>query len=387
MQDILSMFQELFRHAPEKSKAKYEEIMNRLLEIERDAYLGRGHYDRSPGLVEDHRNGYKPRRLKTLYGDLELRNPQTRGGFHSKMFDHYQRSEKAILLACAQMYFNGVSTRKVSNLVENVFGLSLSPSSISNYTHEFDTIIHEWRALPIEGSHPYLFVDASYFKVRNEKKMPVSKALYTALGVNERGHYEIVGCMVLGEESEQNWNTFFAYLKGKGLSGVELVISDKHKGLVNSIGMNFLGVPWQRCIFHFKRNFLDVVPKKRRNEFSKWIDLILARSSAQECRQEAAELVEQLEAQGLTKAASFLEDAMDDILTYKSFPENHWRRLRTTNRLERIHQELKRRSKVIRIFPDDDALMRVCGYILMEMDEGFGTSYPVFDMRKEATRM
>lgn len=368
MTEIMELFQKMLKESPEKSKKQMEKVLNILLESEQEDYLQRKPYERKAGVVDDNRNGYKPRTLQSRFGSLSLRNPQTRKGFSSSLFERYQRSERAILISCAEMYLNGVSTRKVSKLVADVFGVEISAGTVSKYSKELDEVISEWRQLPIGDNYKYLFVDATYLKCRERSRI-ISKAVYIAVGVSSSGNYRVLGFMTAGEESESSWKEFFERLKARGLSGVELVISDKHKGLVLAIEKCFTKAQWQRCVFHFKQNFLSNVAKKHKASFNDRLNLIFSQINKAESLIEAKNQISYFENHGYPKLAEFIEENIEEALTYKNFPGNHWRRLRTTNKLERLNQEIKRRSKPIRIFSNIESIERVVGYLLMETDE------------------
>ena len=377
MNEIIELFKKVLTESPEKSVKGMEKFLNVLLQLERDNYLQRGRYERKTTDFQDYRNGYKSRSLQTRFGNLILNKPQTRKGFQSEFFNRYQRSEQSIILSCAEMYLNGVSTRKVSKLVDNVFGLDVSAATISNYTKQLDDAVKLWRNTPLDSYYQYLFVDATYIKVREANKV-VSKAVYIAIGVSKEGRYRILGFTVLGEESEKNWLKFFNNLKERGLLQIDLIISDKHAGLVKAINKTFLNTEWQRCIFHFKQNFLKQVPKKRIREFDSRLNLIFSQLSKEESRSEGMKQVEYLSANGYEKLAEYLENAIEEIIVYKGFDERHWQRIRTTNKLERLNQEIKRRTKIIRIFPDINSVNRCIGYILKEIDEKWMTGNKVF---------
>ncbi|OQY39894.1 MAG: hypothetical protein B6226_00960 [Candidatus Cloacimonetes bacterium 4572_65] len=377
MKEFMMLFKKMFTECPEKSLEGFEKFINILLEIERDEYLQRGSYERKKVSIEDYRNGYKPRKLNSRFGTLKVMKPQTRKGFTSEFFGRYQHSEQAIMSTCAEMYLNGVSTRKVSKLVENVFGVEVSASTISNYTKQLDEVLAIWRNLPLNSSYKYLYIDATYIKVRENHKI-VSKGVYIAIGVSDECRYRVLGFTVLGEESDENWGIFFEELKARGLSQVDLIISDKHKGLLKAVNRTFLNSEWQRCIFHFKHNFLSKMPKKLRAEFNRRLDIVLMQLSKEDVRAEANLLIAKMESMGYSDLASYLEEAIDEIMVYKGYPESHWKRIRTTNKVERLNQEIKRRTKTIRIYPNVPAAVRSVGYILKETDEKWMNGNKIF---------
>ena len=344
-----------------------ERVVQQVLEAEMTSFLGAGTYERT-GERCGWRNGYKPRTLKTRVGGLELMVPKDRDGeFQTELFERYQRSEKALVLAMVQMYLEGVSTRKVSAITEALCGLEVSKSQVSALTAKLDAEIAEWRMRPLTEEYPYLIFDARYEKVRRCGAV-VSQGVLVAIGISAAGCREVLGCWVAESESEASWGEVFAELKQRGLSGVRYVVSDDHAGMVKAIGRHFQGAVWQRCQVHFVRNALSLCGVAQRP-----LVLSLMRSVTEAPTREAAKTafglaVAELEKKA-PKTARLLEEHGEEILGVYALPEAHRKRMRTTNMLERQNQELKRRTRVVRIFPNEQSCLRLVSALLMETSQ------------------
>jgi transposase-like protein len=344
-----------------------ERVVQQVLEAEMTSFLGAGTYERN-GERRGWRNGYKPRTLKTRVGGLELMVPKDRDGeFQTELFERYQRSEKALVLAMVQMYLEGVSTRKVSAITEALCGLEVSKSQVSALTAKLDAEIAEWRMRPLTEEYPYLIFDARYEKVRRCGAV-VSQGVLVAIGISAAGCREVLGCWVAESESEASWGEVFAELKQRGLSGVRYVVSDDHAGMVKAIGRHFQGAVWQRCQVHFVRNALSLCGVAQRP-----LVLSLMRSVTEAPTREAAKTafglaVAELEKKA-PKTARLLEEHGEEILGVYALPEAHRKRMRTTNMLERQNQELKRRTRVVRIFPNEQSCLRLVSALLMETSQ------------------
>jgi len=242
-------------------------VFHQIMEQQRTEYIQAEDYERIDTRTSQ-RNGYYPRELTTRVGTLELKVPRTRDGkFSPDTFERYQRNEKALLASMVEMYVSGVSTRKVSQIVEQLCGKAVSKSFVSSLTVQLDPMVAEWQNRSLASTkYPFLMVDVMYIKVREEHRV-LSKSCHIAVGITEEGEREIIGFMIQNGESEETWSAFFDYLKTRGLSGTELVISDAHKGLVTAIRKSFAGLSWQRCQVHFMRNILETVPKKDSKPF------------------------------------------------------------------------------------------------------------------------
>mgnify|MGYP001595772238 FL=1 len=321
-----------------------------------------------------HRNGYKERSLKTRVGELKLKKPQFREiSFETKVFDRYSRVEKALINAVIESYLQGVSTRRVQDIVSRLGVEDLSASSVSRISRELDGRVEEFLKRPIEHSIPYLFVDASYFKVRNDSRY-ITKAFLVVTAVRDDGYREILGARIADGEDELFWTGFFDDLKNRGLSGVKLVVSDGHKGIQKAVEKSFLGASWQMCHVHFIRAVLRNVAKKYHKEIADKIKIALENET------EMQQLYLDLESRSYSKSAGTIEHFQLSLWNYRSFPRNHWRRIRTTNGLERINKELKRRTRVVGAFPSDQSFMRLGASILIDINEEWMTTKKYLSM-------
>jgi putative transposase len=321
-----------------------------------------------------HRNGYKERSLKTRVGELRLRKPQFREiSFETKVFDRYSRVEKALINGVLESYLQGVSTRRIQDIVSRLGIENLSASSVSRISKELDEKVEEFLKRPIEHPIPYLFVDASYFKVRTDSRY-VTKAFLVVSGIRDDGYREILGARIADGEDELFWSGLFKDLMDRGLSGIKLMISDGHKGIQKAVEKSFLGASWQMCHVHLVRAVLRNVAKKYHKEIADKIKIAL------EDETKIQELVLELESRGYSKAADTLESFRFNLWNYRSFPRGHWRRIRTTNGLERINKELKRRTRVVGAFPSEQSFMRLGISILIDINEEWMTTKKYLSM-------
>ena len=326
------------------------------------------------GSRKAHRNGYKERSLKTRVGELRLKKPQFREiPFQTKVFDRYSRVEKALINAIVESYLQGVSTRRIQDIVSRLGIEELSASSVSRISKELDEKVEEFLKRPIEHPIQYLFVDASYFKVRTDSRY-VTKAFLVVMGIRDDGYREILGARIADGEDELFWSGLFQDLADRGLSGVKLVISDGHKGIQKAVEKSFLGASWQMCHVHLVRAVLRNVAKKYHKEIADKIKIAL------EDETKAQELILELEGRGYSKAADTLEHFRFSLWNYRSFSREHWRRIRTTNGLERINKELKRRTRVVGAFPSDKSFMRLGVSILIDINEEWMTTKKYLSM-------
>ena len=309
------------------------------------------------------RNGIRKRSLKTIHGEVILDKPQFREvPFRTQVFDKYSRVEKSLRIAVAESYLQGVSTRKIQDVVSK-FGLeNISASEVSRIAKELDEKVREFLQKPIEGEVDYLFLDASYFKVRSQGRYK-TKALLIATGIHENGYREILGVKVADNEDEPVWENLFEELKGRGLKGVQLVISDGHKGIQKAVEKSFLGASWQMCNVHFMRAVLKNIPKKDKPEVAYELKEALVDESKMQI------LANKLNQKGYSKSSETIDRFRYDLWNYKAFPRPHWRRIRTTNGVERINKELKRRSRVAGAFSNDESLLRLAVCIMMDINE------------------
>jgi putative transposase len=313
------------------------------------------------------RNGIRKRSLKTIHGEVLLDKPQFRDvPFRTQVFDKYSRVEKSLRIAVAESYLQGVSTRKIQDVVSK-FGLeNISASEVSRIAKELDGKVQEFLQKPIEDEVDYLFLDASYFKVRSQGRYK-TKALLIATGIHENGYREILGAKVADNEDEPVWENLFEELKGRGLKGVQLVISDGHKGIQKAVEKSFLGASWHMCNVHFMRAVLKNIPKKDKPEVAYELREALVDESKMQI------LANKLNQKGYSKSADTIDRFRYDLWNYKAFPRPHWRRIRTTNGVERINKELKRRSRVAGAFSNDESLLRLAVCIMMDINEEWVT--------------
>ena len=326
------------------------------------------------GSRKAHRNGYKERSLKTRVGELRLKKPQFREiPFQTKVFDRYSRIEKALINAIVESYLQGVSTRRIQDIVSRLGIEELSASSVSRIAKELDEKVEEFLKRPIEHPIHYLFVDASYFKVRTDSRY-VTNSFLVVMGIRDDGYREILGARITDGEDELFWSGLFQDLADRGLSGVKLVISDGHKGIQKAVEKSFLGASWQMCHVHLVRAVLRNVAKKYHKEIADKIKIAL------EDETKTQELIQELEDRGYSKAADTLEHFRFSLWNYRSFSREHWRRIRTTNGLERINKELKRRTRVVGAFPSDKSFMRLGVSILIDINEEWMTTKKYLSM-------
>jgi transposase-like protein len=348
-----------------------ERVLQELLEAEMTEHIGAAPYERAEGRT-GHRNGYKPRMLRTRVGTLNLLVPQDREGtFSPRLFARYQRNEKALVLALMEMYVQGVSTRKVKEVTEVLCGTSFSKSLLSRLAGDLDAELQAWRSRPLEAkAYPYLFVDACYEKVRVNRRV-VSQGVLLVSGVRQDGFREILGVEVADTESEATYQELFRSLKARGLSGVELVVSDDHEGLKAAVFRHFQGASWQRCQVHYARNLLGMVSAARRKDLAADLRAIFAAtSSTEQAPGMASSVARRWREKGNEKVAEHIEEHIEECLSCLSFPESHRRRIRTTNGQERLNQEIKRRTRVVRIFfPNREACLRLVTALAVEQSE------------------
>src|SRR5215217_8008664 len=340
-------------------------LVQQLMEAEVSELIGAAHGERT----EDRatwRNGYRPRRWDTRAGELELRIPKLpQGSYFPSFLEPRRRSEQARLAVIQQAYVCGVSTRRVDQLVERL-GLRISKSDVSRVCEALDEHVQAFRTRPLQGRYPYLFLDAKIEKVRDGGRV-VNKALVVAHGVHETGRREILSIDVGEAETEAFWTEFLRGLVARGLVGVQLAISDAHAGLKAAIA-KVLGCSWQRCTVHFLRDCLGHARKDQHGLLGALIRPIFNADSHAQARDRLSEAVAHLDGR-LSKVAAMLEDAEPDILAFYAFPPDHWRKLRSTNPLERFNREIGRRTDVVGIFPNDRSLIRLAGMLCIEQND------------------
>src|SRR5919106_4389400 len=356
-------------------------VVQQILEAEMTEQIGASPYERGSSRSV-HRNGHRPRALRTRVGTLNLLVPQDREGtFSTRLFSRYQRNEKALVLALMEMYVEGVSTRKVGEVTEELCGTSFSKSLISSLAGRLDAELQAWRSRPLEAeAYPYLFVDARYEKVRVGSRI-VSEGVLLVSAVRDDGYREILGVEVADTESEATYQELFRSLKARGLKGVQLVTSDDHKGLKSAIERHFQGASWQRCQVHYARNLLGMVAFGERKELAEGLRGVFAATSRELALRAAHELADQWR-RTHPKVAEHIEEHIEECLSCLAFPEAHRRRIRTTNGLERFNQEIKRRTRVVRIFPNREACLRLVTAMAVEQSEEWVTGRRYLDMEE-----
>ncbi len=377
---IAELVQELFQQR-DGVKRLLEELLNAAMRAEMTEQLGAERHERNPRR-QGWRNGAKPRKLKTRVGELELRVPQLRNSepYHPSMFARWQRSERALLVACAEMYFQGVSTRRVQQVLDEMCGCDVSAMTVSRVAGELDEKLAEFRERRLDQhEYPYLMIDARYEKVRRQGGI-VSEAVLVVTGFNGQGQREILDWRNGDSESEATWGELFRQLKQRGLSGVRLIVSDAHGGIVAALGRHFQGVRWQRCRVHFKREVARKVAHREYREVLSELAAVFAAGEKDECLRRGEEMAQNWQTRR-PKVAAMLRDGLEDCLTVLDFPEGHRRRLGSTNMLERLMKTLKQRTRVVGVFPNRASCERLIGAILLERHEKWQLeSRPYFSM-------
>ena len=366
-------------------KSILQASLNKILQVESSEQLKAGPYERSEERT-DSRNGSRERELNTRIGRITLHVPRHRNvPFKTLVFDNYSRSEGALITSMAEMVINGVSTRKVSKVMETLCGTSFSKSTVSEVCKDLDKVVAEFRTRPLEEEYPFLTVDATYFKVRENSRI-ISKAFMIAYGTNTQGHREILGFGVYANESSATWTDFLMGLKKRGLSGVLMITSDAHEGILNAIGKVFPTVPWQRCQFHFSRNITDKAPKKYQAGLRAELQEMFNCKSIAEARKIRDQIMEEYR-DVAESAVSCLDEGFESSMTVMLLPAGLRRYYRTSNHIERLNKELKRRAKVIGIFPNEDSLLRLMGSVLIELHEAMQVGKAIFSKDSLAALM
>jgi len=338
----------------------------RLMELESEALCGAGHGERSAER-RNQRNGYRDRDWETRAGTVELRIPKLRRGSYFPAFLEPRRlAEKALTAVVQEAYVQGISTRSVDDLVRSMGMEGISKSQVSRLCGEIDERVQTFLNRPIEGEWPYVWLDATYVKARRDHHI-VSVAVIVAVGVNTDGRREVLGMTVGHSEAEPFWIEFLRSLARRGLRGVKLVISDAHEGLKAAI-TKVLGATWQRCRVHFMRNALAYAGKTQRRIVSAWVGTAFAQDDAAAARKQWREVADQARPR-VPKLAALMDDAEADVLAYMGFPAQHRVKLHSTNPLERLNGEIKRRSEVVGIFPNEAAVTRLIGALLLEQND------------------
>jgi Transposase and inactivated derivatives len=342
-------------------RSSVEETLNGLLEKEAEELVNASKYERTAER-EGYRAGHYDRNLTTTSGEVTLKMPKLKGvAFETAIIERYRRRESSVEEALIEMYLAGVSVRRVEDITEALWGTKVSPSTISELNKKAYVHIENWRNRQLtHSSYAYVYVDGIYLK-RNWGGEYENVAILIAIGVNEDGYREVIGAMEGMKEDKASWTEFFKWLKSRGLSGVKLVIGDKCLGMLESIGDVYPEAKYQRCVVHFYRNIFSVVPRSKMKPVAKMLKAIHSQESKKAAREKAKVVVEELRQMKLKEAADKLEKGIEKTLNYMSFPYEHWLKIRTTNLVERINREIKRRTRVVGTFPDgNSALMLVC---------------------------
>ncbi len=345
-------------------KKMLQESLNSVLKAESQEQLGAQPYERTEQRT-DSRNGFRDRELTTRIGKIVLSVPRHRNQpFKTMIFDNYSRSEASLVASMAEMVVNGVSTRKVTRVVETICGQSISKSAVSDLCKDLEKQVDEFRSRPLTGRYPFVTIDATYFKVREDHRV-ISKAFMIAFATNEEGKREIIGFAPYKNESKETWADFLRSLKKRGLTDVLMITSDAHEGMLHAIKQEFPDVPWQRCQFHFTRNIVDKVPKKYQAGIATELHEMFDCDTLEKARQKRDQILSDYQ-DVANSAMDCLDNGFESAMTIMILPKGMRRYYRTSNHIERVNKELKRRSKVIGIFPNEASLVRLIGSVLIE---------------------
>lgn len=349
----------------EKIRTSLAWVLQQLIEAELTATIGAAPHERTESRTAQ-RNGHRPKLITTAAGDIELEIPKLReGSFFPSLLERRRRIDRALFAVVMEAWVHGVSTRKVDDLVKALGAASgISKSEVSRICAELDRDLEVFRTRRLEGEFPYVFADATYVKARVRGRV-VSRAVVIATGVTSTGDREVLGIEVGDSEDGAFWTAFLRSLRARGLSGVKLVISDHHLGLKAAIASVFIGAGWQRCRVHFMRNVLSKVPKASSEMVAAAIRTIFAQPDAPHVRAQADEISRMLAAK-FPQVATMLVDATEDLLAFTGFPQAHWRKIWSTNPLERLNGEIKRRTNVVGIFPNDASVLRLVTAVIVE---------------------
>jgi transposase-like protein len=345
-------------HLDRVVRGTVEETLNSLLDAEADRLCNAQRYERTEAR-RDTRAGHYERQLETKAGEVTLKVPKLRRQtFETAIIERYRRREASVEEALIEMYLAGVSVRRVEDITEALWGTRVSPSTVSELNKKIYATIEQWRNRPIEGQHPYVYLDGIVMK-RSWAGEVRNVSLLVAIAVNSEGFREILGIVEGAKEDKSGWSGFLKHLKERGLKGVRLIISDACIGLAESAAEFFPDAAWQRCTVHFYRNVFSHVPRPKMREVAAMLKAIHAAEDVQAAREKARQVSAKLRDQRLTKAAELIESGIEETLAYYQFPEEHWRRIRTNNPLERILREIRRRTRVVGAFPDGESALNL----------------------------
>ena len=335
-----------------------EETLNELLEQEAESLTQAARYERSEAR-QGYRSGHYDRNLTTTSGDVTLHMPRLKGvSFETAIIERYRRRESSVEEALIEMYLAGVSVRRVEDITEALWGSKVSPATISELNKKAYVHIEDWRNRPLQGGrYPYVYVDGIYLR-RNWGGEYENVSVLVAIAVNEDGFREVLGAAEGMKEDKASWVSFFQWLRGRGLDGVKLIVGDKCMGMLEAVGEVFPDAKYQRCTVHFYRNVLSVVPKSKVKIVAKMLKAIHAQESKKASREKAKAVVAELRAMKLKEAAKKVEDGIEETLTYCDFPSEHWTRIRTNNVIDRLNREIRRRTRVVGMFPDGNSKER-----------------------------
>jgi len=358
-----------------------EILMNEAMKLERSDVLHAAPYQRTDAR-RGYANGYKPKTVRSRLGSLELQVPQARGvEFYPSTLERGERSERALKLAVAEMYVQGVSTRKVAAITQELCGLDISSSQVSRAAAALDEELDAWRNRPL-GEMPYLILDARYEKVRCAGSV-ISCAVLVAIGITPEGKRSVIGVSVSLTEAEVHWRDFIASLQDRGLHGVQLIVSDNHAGIKAARKARFSGVPWQRCQFHLQQNAMQYVPKiAMRKNVATDLRAVFDAPDRNEAQRQLDIAVKKY-AKSAPKVSAWMEANIPEGLTVFRLPAAHRRRLRTTNMLERVNKEIKRRTRVATLFPNEASLLRLTSAVLVEITEEWETGKRYLNMEAD----
>ena len=372
----------LANNSGEAFRTLLEKALNQILLAESEEQLKAAPYERTENRT-DSRNGFRDRDFTTRVGSMTLHVPRHRNQpFKTMIFENYCRSEAALIASMTEMVINGVSTRKVSKVVETLCGTSFSKSTVSDLCKDLSVAVKEFRNRPLTENYPFLTVDATYFKVRENHRI-VSKAFMIALATNDQGHREIIGFGVYHNESKDTWNDFLTGLKKRGLKGLLMITSDAHEGIRDAMNKVFPNVPWQRCQFHFSKNIADKAPKKYQAGIRAELNEMFNCQSLEDARKVRDHILDDYR-DIAESAMSCLDEGFESAMTIMALPKHLRRYYRTSNHIERLNKELKRRSKVIGIFPNEDSLLRLMGSVLIEQNDLLQAKKAIFSPRTYA---
>lgn len=379
--------QEIFGVNKDSFRELLREVLQEVLEQEMTEAIGAEKGERSPGRL-GYRSGYYGRALVTRVGKLELRIPQDRQGhFSTQIFERYQRSEKALVSALAEMYIQGVSTRKVKAITEELCGYAFSASAISAVNKTLDESLERFAKRPLEENYPYLVLDARYEKVREDGVIR-SQAVQIAIGINDEGRRQVLAVELANRESQTSWRDVLLGLKSRGLKGVEFVVSDDHPGLKRAIAEVIPEAVWQRCYVHFLRNALDHLPRKAVDDCRQELRWLYDRRDLSEAQKDLTQWLERWGTR-YPKLCEWVEENIGETFSFYRLPLQHHKHLKSTNMLERFNEEIKRRTRVARIFPNEASCLRLIRALAVETHEGWleASRYLNMDLLKEHKKL